>query len=209
VLTARSIKQWDKQAFAVQFNVKVQQSHHSPGQALRVPAGWGSQISRQSAHEGGKVVSLTHQPPLSPGRFPATHFYWRLSQPQGHSAAGGLCQCKIPVTPSGIEPATFRPVEQYLNQLRHRVPRFKVLHWNFKGETEENSKTHGHGSRSSGRGRKPVHREYETPSGRRYLVQQCVTEIDRQTDRGGIWCSSVQQTARQLIPLLFIHCYVP
>jgi hypothetical protein len=29
-------------------------------------------ISRQSAHEGGKVVSPTHRPPLPPGRIP--HF---------------------------------------------------------------------------------------------------------------------------------------
>jgi hypothetical protein len=31
-------------------------------------------ISRQSAHEGGKVVSPTHRPPLPSGKIPGTHF---------------------------------------------------------------------------------------------------------------------------------------
>jgi hypothetical protein len=43
-------------------------------QAFRAPGGWGSQILRQSAHKGGKVVSPTRRPSLPPGNIHCTHF---------------------------------------------------------------------------------------------------------------------------------------
>ena len=46
--------------------VKVKQSLLRPIQAQSIPVGRVSQISKQLAHEGGKVVSPTHRPPLPP-----------------------------------------------------------------------------------------------------------------------------------------------
>ena len=45
------------------------------------------------------------------------------------------------MTPSGIKPATFRDVGQYLYQLRHSVPPppdFKVIFYNLRVGVEEN-----------------------------------------------------------------------
>jgi hypothetical protein len=115
----------------------VKQSHYSPWQALRVPGGLGSQILRQSAHEGGNVVSPKHRPPLTPGNIPGTHFCKRLSWPQGNSAAGRIMSMKNSVTPSVIDPATLRFVAQCLNHCATACP----LHTEYPqvlGTTEQN-----------------------------------------------------------------------
>ena len=97
--------------------VNVNQSLYRPEQAMRVPGDWGSQVSRQLAHEGGKVVSPT------PADFTPRKYSWYsfLLDPRATVRPEGFCQLKTPVTLPGIEPATFRLVAQYLNQLPHRV----------------------------------------------------------------------------------------
>jgi hypothetical protein len=54
-----------------------------------VPGVWGSQISRQPAHEGSKVVSRTHRPPLPP-----RNHSWYSFLLEGHSAARRVMSMK-------------------------------------------------------------------------------------------------------------------
>jgi hypothetical protein len=71
---------------------------YRPGQALRVAGVWDSQISRQGAHEAGKVVSPMHLViTCARGWVDLRAMAW----------TEGLCQWKIPMVTSGIEPATF------------------------------------------------------------------------------------------------------
>jgi hypothetical protein len=57
-----------------------------------------------TAHDGGKVVSLTHRPPLPPGNTPGTHLYWRLSRPWGHNKTGMIMSLKNSNDTIGNEP---------------------------------------------------------------------------------------------------------
>jgi hypothetical protein len=47
-----------------------------------------------TAQDGGRVVSLTHRPPLPPGNTPGGHFCQRLSRSKGHSATGSVMSPK-------------------------------------------------------------------------------------------------------------------
>jgi hypothetical protein len=99
------------------FNEQIKESLYRPKQAMKVPTGWGSQISSQSAY-GGKVVSHTFQPPLVPRKYSWYSFLLEAKSTPGHNAADRIKT----VTSSGIETAIFQLVAQCLDQLRRRVP---------------------------------------------------------------------------------------
>jgi hypothetical protein len=86
------------------------ESRNRPGVAQKVPGGLGFQISRHSARECGKVVSLTRRPPLPPGMFLVLIFTRGWVE-----RSEGDMSLKNPVTPPGIDPRTFRLVAQRLN----------------------------------------------------------------------------------------------
>ena len=56
--------------FSNLFSKKKKQSLYRSGQALRLFGVWGTQVSKQSADEDGKVVSPSHWPLLPPGNIP-------------------------------------------------------------------------------------------------------------------------------------------
>jgi hypothetical protein len=92
------------------------------GTALRVPGGFESPRFQDNRHR--QVVRLSA---LRNVRLYSQDIFQLLISARGWVdprvtvRPEGLYQWKIPMTPSGIEPAAFRLVAQCLNRLRHRV----------------------------------------------------------------------------------------
>ena len=94
-----------------------------PVQAYYRPLG----IQKVNAHRFRDSVHMkVAMSAVSIGRlYPAgdtsvTHFCWRVSRPQGQSAAGEFMSMNISMIPSEVEPANLQL--QYLYQLHHCMP---------------------------------------------------------------------------------------
>jgi hypothetical protein len=81
--------------FRTPSKVKAKQSHYSPWQALWVPGDWGFHISRQSSHEGGKVVSPKDRPLLPPRNINVFVPLRGWVKPKVIVRPEGLCQKKF------------------------------------------------------------------------------------------------------------------
>jgi hypothetical protein len=94
---------------------KVKPSRYSPRVAQRVPGSYGSQITWQR-HRMVLRLSALRTDRLYPQKMLLVLISVRGGvDPMAIVRSEGLCQWKIPMTQSGIEPATFWFVAQYLN----------------------------------------------------------------------------------------------
>ena len=101
--------------------VKVKQSHYRPGQAQRVLRKLRFPDFVTTAQDGGRYA---------PAAFTPRKCSWYSFLLEAESTPGPQCDRKYfmsmknPLTPAGIEPATFRFVTQHLNHCATGVPRF-------------------------------------------------------------------------------------
>jgi hypothetical protein len=77
-------------AASMHFGGKVKLSLYMPWRTLGLREFEAPTFSDIRLIDGGRVVSPTRRPLLTPGKIPVTHLCSRLSRPQGHSPAGRI-----------------------------------------------------------------------------------------------------------------------
>jgi len=101
--------------------VKAKQTHTGLDRPLGLQEFEAPRISRQSAHEGGKVVIPMHRPLSPQRRYFRYTFLSEAVDPRATSLPEVISQLPISEAAWAIEPASFRFVAQCLNQKRHRL----------------------------------------------------------------------------------------
>jgi hypothetical protein len=100
---------------------EAKQPLYSPEQALRISGCWGTQFS-DNLHMNLVRLSTLRTAHFTPSPFVVLISVRGWVDNSDIVRPEGLGQWKIPTTPSGIEPATFRLVVQCFNQMRQASP---------------------------------------------------------------------------------------
>ena len=117
-------------------------THKGNGKAIPIQAWRGPKLSRRFGaprFQDSRHMKVVRLSALRTGRLYVQETFLVLISvrcwvnPRAIVRPEGLCQWKIPMTPSGTEPATFRLVAQCLNQLRFRVPHPPKTKANLRG----------------------------------------------------------------------------